>query len=83
MATSIAETIPSAASGVSRPKAKSSPLDSAPATISAMTPGALKPMPPSHAAVPFSPPPPNQPSSFCEPCAKKIAPITTRRKSSP
>src|SRR3954453_13275359 len=75
--------MPTAASGVSRPSANSTPLVSPSPASTAIASGARNPIPPKKPAVPRGPPPPNQPKSFCVPCEASVAPATTRNSKMP
>src|SRR2546425_5720736 len=69
-----------AANGVARPSARRSPpVNSAnPANRALRRPG-TKPSCSRNPPVPFRPWPPNQPNSFCAPCAAIVSPTTRRR----
>ena len=73
-------TAPAAAAGVARPSANNAPAPvSDPAASTALRLPGFMPIESKPLAVPSSPGPPNQPNSFCVPCAKNVAPSATRR----
>ena len=53
------------------------------AAITSVATGAGMPCLPNASTVPLNPAPPHQPSIFCAPCAKKIAPSASRMTSGP
>src|SRR3989454_12701134 len=74
--------IPKAAKRVRQPKKTPMPPKNS-AAITSVAMGAGMPFLPNASTVPLNPAPPHQPSIFCAPCAKKIAPSASRMTSGP
>src|SRR5579883_1106776 len=84
IAINIAPKIPAAPSGVKKPSAKERPPPNSPRiTKTAHSAGGFNPILSCIFSVPPKPEPPNQPKSFCAPCAAIVNPATSRRTNRP